>query len=376
MIPKKGLFKNAKESLQKVSVSIIAGLFLLGAGTANAASLQDRLNQAKNDLNYIRSQKISLSNEIAGYDLQIQALQLEIDQTNENITNLNNQINDTNQKILETQKELDYQRGILKEYLRKMYIDGNISLVELLAESDSFSDFVDKDEYVSTMHNKVNETATKINDLKKELDKKKALLDSDLKKASDLKNQLVIQQQAVNDQRAAKEQLLAETQGNEAAYQNMVSSLQSQYNAYISSLYRTASSGNYRSYGHVNRGDIIGYQGNSGYSTGSHLHFEVRNGNGDINPLPLIQNGTLSQPEPGAIITQYWGEIGRLAGYVRHTGIDFTAGYGAAIHAADGGEIIARVSGQGNTYPGAVSYGNYVMIRHANGLISIYAHLQ
>jgi peptidoglycan hydrolase CwlO-like protein len=121
-----------------------------------------------------------------------------------------------------------------------MYIDGNISLVELLAESDSFSDFVNKDEYVSTMHNKVNETATKINNLKKELDKKKAQLDSDLKKASDLKNQLVIQQQAVNDQRAAKEQLLAETQGNEAAYQNMVSSLQSQYNAYISSLYRTA----------------------------------------------------------------------------------------------------------------------------------------
>lgn len=53
--------------------------------------------------------------------------------------------------------------------------------------------------------------------------------------------------------------------------------------------------------GRVNKGDIIGYSGNTGYSIGAHLHFEVRKGPGytanyfgtgdDIDPLPLIGAG-------------------------------------------------------------------------------------
>lgn len=37
--------------------------------------------------------------------------------------------------------------------------------------------------------------------------------------------------------------------------------------------------------GHVNRGDVIGYSGNFGLSTGCHLHFEVHEGSKPVNPL-------------------------------------------------------------------------------------------
>jgi murein DD-endopeptidase MepM/ murein hydrolase activator NlpD len=39
----------------------------------------------------------------------------------------------------------------------------------------------------------------------------------------------------------------------------------------------------------VSRGDRIGDMGNSGRSTGTHLHYEIRIGGGAINPMTFIK---------------------------------------------------------------------------------------
>jgi murein DD-endopeptidase MepM/ murein hydrolase activator NlpD len=41
---------------------------------------------------------------------------------------------------------------------------------------------------------------------------------------------------------------------------------------------------------HVKRGDLIGYVGSTGRSTGNHLHYEVRIDGHAVNPIPFLQS--------------------------------------------------------------------------------------
>ena len=40
---------------------------------------------------------------------------------------------------------------------------------------------------------------------------------------------------------------------------------------------------------HVNKGDVIAYVGNSGMSTGPHVHYEVRVNGREVNPMSFMQ---------------------------------------------------------------------------------------
>jgi murein DD-endopeptidase MepM/ murein hydrolase activator NlpD len=48
-------------------------------------------------------------------------------------------------------------------------------------------------------------------------------------------------------------------------------------------------------------GDIIGESGNTGRSTGAHLHLEVRQGGKSINPMPTIMDGRVNKLIDGSI---------------------------------------------------------------------------
>ncbi len=46
---------------------------------------------------------------------------------------------------------------------------------------------------------------------------------------------------------------------------------------------------------HVYKGDVIGYIGTTGRSTGPHLHYEVRIAGEAVNPMPYMQGGVLQR---------------------------------------------------------------------------------
>lgn len=371
----KKLFKSAK-----VIVSLIA-LFLM-PNLAFAVTQQDlnqknqELENAKNTLNQIAGERKTLQSEVANYDRQIGSIQNSIYSSDREISRLAGDISTTEVKITEAEAQLKTAYDQLSEIVRVMYEEGQISNIELIAKSKNFSEFIDRSEYIETIQLKIKDVADKVVAIKSDLESKKKTLEDSKKKTEELKNQQLAQRSQVASQRTARDMLLQKTKGDEAAYQDLVKKIKEDYNRLQAQMW--ANNGNYVSLGHVEAGDIIGYIGNSGYSTGCHLHFEIRNaGYQALNPASYIGDGYFIHPVPGVWVSAPYGYSSAYFSGVFHTGIDYADGCkGTPIRATAEGEIIQRVSGRPNTFDWSLEYGNFVKIRHSNGMYSLYGHMR
>jgi septal ring factor EnvC (AmiA/AmiB activator) len=385
-IARKAKQNRSKNILTKLGIFACLALFFIGINPIYAISDEEQLQNlnreiqsAQRQLSAVKGQKASLQRELTAFDIRINSIQLQINAAQYQINILDKQISQTSQKITKAETDLKQQQELMSEYLKTMYIEGQVSTIELIAKSENFSDFVNQSEYMSTMQENVQDTANKIVELKSQLIEEKKQQEIKKSKAEQLKSQQVAQRSEIESQRSGRQYVFDQTKGSESNYKTYIANLQAKYNSLQREVWSRVGGGNYTSLGHVNRGDIIGGIGNSGYSSGCHLHFEIRiNSNTHVNPANYLGNGYFINPVPGVTMNVPYGYSDAYFPGVFHTGQDYADGCaGRAIRATADGEIITRVTGQPNTYPGGpVIYGNYVMIKHTNGMYSLYGHMR
>lgn len=85
---------------------------------------------------------------------------------------------------------------------------------------------------------------------------------------------------------------------------------------------------------------------------------------------PLMRTITYEEPVKGFAINSRFGmrRLGGEPGVRMHKGVDIAAPTGTAVHAPAEGEVI-RIGRQPE------GYGNFIEMRHPNGLTTLYAHL-
>jgi murein DD-endopeptidase MepM/ murein hydrolase activator NlpD len=97
----------------------------------------------------------------------------------------------------------------------------------------------------------------------------------------------------------------------------------------------------------------------------------------DPSKITPVGKGVLQYPLDNIVITQYFGNTAFAAAGAYngkgHNGVDFGAPIGTPIKAAGAGTVL----GTGNTdaVRGCYSFGKWILIKHSNGLDTIYGHL-
>lgn len=200
--------------------TLLAGGTLIG-GTVKADQFDQQINALQQQNSGLQDQSDSLAATAASYQQAVDQLQSVINSLQQNIVNTQSQIDALQSQINQAQIELDQQKQVLGQNIKTMYLEGDISTLEILASSKDLSDFVNKQEYRNTVADKVKSSVDKINSLKTQLTKQQRDQQTLL---ADLQSQQN-QKQADENQQV---QLLNMTEAQKATFDQQISANNSQ----------------------------------------------------------------------------------------------------------------------------------------------------
>jgi murein DD-endopeptidase MepM/ murein hydrolase activator NlpD len=292
---------------------------------------QAKVSEKAEQIESLKDQIGSMDSQIRETELQIRKTQIETDQTQLEIDSLKTEI----QKKTD---EMNEQKANLGETIRVVYEAGSPGMLEVLVGANSFSEAINRSQYLDSLSNKIEDSVNKISKIKIELEGKKA---DQEKKQESLANLLVQQknyQGGLESQKSYKDRLLGETKGQEAEYQRILSQKYAEWEKSSAELRQM-------------EGGKISVSGS--YS------------------LPFWpMHGRLGVGFGASGCEDYF--CGRT-----HTGIDIIASPYAEIKAAKDGVVEYTFSGCNDfgSYSCGGGYGNNVRIRHSDGYLSIYAHM-
>jgi len=213
----------SKFSLRRVSrVVALAGISaLLVIGTlplvkpaaadeydVKIAALTRDMARYQAEADRLNSEAATLANAVAQIVNEKNALQAQI--------NLNQaQYDKLVVDITATEKEIKENQDALGTTIADLYVDDEISPIEMLASSTNIGDFLNKQEFRNSVKDQLSGTIKKVKTLKEQLNTQKTEVDK-----------VLTQQKGARDSLQAKENeqasLLAQTQNDEAGYQNLI----------------------------------------------------------------------------------------------------------------------------------------------------------
>jgi septal ring factor EnvC (AmiA/AmiB activator) len=345
--------------------------------------LQDQIVTYEKELTRLKGQSSTLSNQIAQYNAQIKLTELQISETTQKIELLAGRID-------QLEVSLKALVDAFSSRVEETYKMARISQPFLvLASAPDISTAVFRFHYLK----KVQEADR---DLLVRLQSAQVTYKDEKSDQEDLQKKLEDQKKNLDSQKKAKNYLLQVTKSDEKKYQQLLASAKAEYEAIQAII---AGKGEETEIGRVSEGQRIAsvIQGASCNSSGTHLHFIVRQGTTALNPFGFLKSigyencsgsscgssdgdsfnpsGTWEWPISGPItFVQGFGStwavrnswVGRI--YSFHNGIDVNGG--SEVKAVKSGKLFRGSYGTGSCRL------RYVRVAHDDsGLDTMYLHI-
>lgn len=319
---------------------------------------------------------------------KVQVLDEKIAVTREKISSLNDDIKEKQDAYDKGLSEVEDQFDALANRLRILYMSGNATDLEIIFGAKDFSDLIDKMELVKSLANSDKELISEIQTKLDELSTKKEALEADKKDLETQQASLKSDQDEFNKLISDNDEILKNLYASNSEAQNSLESaaLQSdEIEAKISQYYAAQkaaaehaaqASQSSSSSGSSSSSSSSSSSGSS--SSGSSSSGSSSSGSSSV----IVPSGSgFAWPTPGFVsLSSEWFEDREV---YNHGGIDIAGAgiMGTPVVAAADGTVVATNSSCTHNWGKSYScgcgggYGNYVMISHAGGKMTVYGHL-
>lgn len=315
----------------------------ISAKANELVQLEQVITQYKNDLTNLGTQKNTLNTSIKTLDLTKKKLETDIKITQTKVDTTDLKIRQIGSEISYKEDEISGRIAALKEAILVIFESDELSLPQVALSNESFAGLWNDLDTLEQFTAGVNDNVLLIKSLKADLEERNKKQKVEKGKLLGLKDELGDQKKITEDNKNQKTALLKQTSNQEAQFQKTLK----QKLALKDALEQ----------------ELRDYE--------STLKFIL-----DPTAFPPRGTKVFAPPLDKMVLTQQFGKTSfsaRLYTSGTHNGTDFGISVGTPVKAMLSGTIV----GAGNTdvtCPGA-SYGRWILIRHNNGLASLYAHL-
>ncbi len=290
---------------------------------------KERIKQQEDQVLNLENQIVLLENRIKEKELRAEAVKMQIDILTLELQSLNRQITRQEGKITT-------QKALVSDLIRRIRQADDVNTLHVFLSRPSLSSYFQNVEEISKLQGDLTQQLERIIQEKANLQNDKILREAKRMDLEEQKKLLAEEQFMLEMERSSKESLLAETNAKQDEFSRVIDELRQQNQSTSEEIYR--------------------------------IEKELKDKLDAIDRALASGETLLMWPVPVKKITSTFHDpTYPFRNLFEHPGIDLRAGVGTPIKAAGGGYVAWTKTGK--------SYGNYVMIVHAGGLATLYAHL-